>query len=165
MVSQITSSWTYWLNILFRLMSEENQNPALLVLCEWNLLVTSDFPRKGPVMSKVFPCHDAIGVCVCVLFYFGKIAIHITWRICFHGQRLLKSQNLLAIMPQPCSQQPCLLTCIMLTLMPATSILKYRMKLLTHSQTSRWSCFCFGMDKKISSHTLLGMWLLIHAGI
>ena len=42
-----------------------------------------------------------------------------------------------------------------------TGIMKYDMTLLIHSQTS----VKFGNGSVISSHTLLGMWLLIHAGL
>ena len=46
-----------------------------------------------------------------------------------------------------------------------TSIIKCGIKLLIHSQTSTVQPLKFGNGKVISSHTLLCMWLLIHAGI
>ena len=46
-----------------------------------------------------------------------------------------------------------------------TSIIKCEMKLLIHSQTSTVQPLKFGNGQVISSHTLLGMWLLIHAGL
>ena len=46
-----------------------------------------------------------------------------------------------------------------------TSIIKCRMKLLIHSQTSTVEPVKFGNEEVISSHTLMGMPLLIYAGI
>ena len=39
------------------------------------------------------------------------------------------------------------------------------MKLIAHSQTSTVHALKFGDGYAISSHNLLGMWLVIHAGI
>ena len=48
------------LNCLFKslicLQQRKCQNSASLVLCEWKPIV--DSPHKGPVIQKVFPCHD-----------------------------------------------------------------------------------------------------------
>ena len=56
-----------------------------------------------------------------------------------------------------------------LTLIPAwisiASILKCGMKSFTHSQTSTVALLKFGNGYIVSSHTLLCMWLLLHAGI
>ena len=46
-----------------------------------------------------------------------------------------------------------------------TSIIKCEMKLLINSQTSTVQPLKFGNGYVISSHTLLGMWWLLHAGI
>ena len=46
-----------------------------------------------------------------------------------------------------------------------TSIMKCEMKLLVYSQTSKVQPSRCGDGKVISSHTLLGMWLSVHAGI
>ena len=45
------------------------------------------------------------------------------------------------------------------------SILKGGMKLLIHPQTSTVQLLKFGNEQVISSHTLLGMWKVMHAGI
>ena len=45
------------------------------------------------------------------------------------------------------------------------TIIKHGTKLLIHYQTSTAAPMKFGKGWVISSHTLLGMWLLLHAGI
>ena len=62
----MTVKWTSWrsnhrsFNCLFNsYRGTTSKGTSLSVFCEGNPLVTVEFPHKGPITRKRFPCHDA----------------------------------------------------------------------------------------------------------
>ena len=61
MVSQMTDNSTVcWAAHSDQQQRIKYQRSALLAFCRVNAPGHSGFPRKGPVMRKVFPCHDCL---------------------------------------------------------------------------------------------------------
>ena len=61
------------INRLFRLTSKKTPKFCASLIPWWGGSPSVDFPHKGPVMQKVFPCHDITVECCCNMVQYDMI--------------------------------------------------------------------------------------------
>ena len=71
----ISNHWQLYcmINRLFRLTSKKTPKFCASLIPWWGGSPSVDFPHKGPVMQKLFPCHDITVECCCNMVQYNMI--------------------------------------------------------------------------------------------